>query len=134
MNTKVLKFRFQMVGLCALSYVLDQPFKYPTSTQDKTASICSVFKWSGCLVFKWHSNTNHLALDLFSSICISNWFGIQIHCKLIIFTYQLLSCLKKTNRFKICKSILFRCNLADSFYVKLEFVHSNSKVAQCLKV
>ena len=51
-----LKFRFQMVGLCAIPrltiQILDQYIV------NKMASICPKFKWSGCLLFKyqtmWH--------------------------------------------------------------------------------
>ena len=47
-----------MVHLCAMSYKLDQSFEYWTSTKEnKMASICPVFNWLGCPVFKWHSNT-----------------------------------------------------------------------------
>ena len=36
----------QMVGLLAMSYVLDRPFKYRTSTyENKMVSICPGFKW-----------------------------------------------------------------------------------------
>ena len=34
------------------------------------ASIYPVFKWLGCPVSKWHSKTNHLASDLFSTIVL----------------------------------------------------------------
>ena len=57
-----------MVHLCAMSYVLDRPFKYWASTlKNKMASIFPVFKWPGCQVFKWHL-----------TIQIPNKFGIKI--------------------------------------------------------
>ena len=58
------EYGFQMVDLWVVSYVLDPPFKYQISiSEKKMASICPVFKWLGCLVFKWHSKTRPFGIQ-----------------------------------------------------------------------
>ena len=64
-----LKFEFQivqysMVDLWTISYVLDEPFEYWTSTKkSQIASICFVFKWSGFPVIKWRSKTRPFVIQ-----------------------------------------------------------------------
>ena len=91
-----------MVGRCAMSYVLNQPFEYWTSTQEnKMASICPEFKCLGCLVFKWHLNTgpfgiqtffNHLNTELvwYSDPHYHNTNSNSVHYNLVVYAKKLL--------------------------------------------
>ena len=75
----------QMVSLCNISYVLDRPFKYQTNTEEtKTASICPVFKWLGCLLFKWHADTTPFSIQPLLNHFNTKFVRSPVYCILLI--------------------------------------------------
>ena len=80
LNTELFEVRFQMVGLCAMCYVLKWPFQYWTSTlENKIVSICPVFKWSACLVFLWHSNIGPFGIQPLWTIWMPKYIQIPLY-------------------------------------------------------
>ena len=84
----------QMVRIQAMSYVQDRPFKYRTSTKEKKmACICSVFKWLGCPVFKWHLKTRPFGVGpLFDHLNTRLSLVFRSHCIYHVKTWSVPHC------------------------------------------
>ena len=74
-------FSIQMISLCGMFCVLDQPFEYQTCTyENKMASVC--------LVFKCHSNTRSFSIQaLWPFKYQTSWYS-DPHCSLLFKSSQ----------------------------------------------
>ena len=99
LNTELFEVRFQMVGLCAMCYVLKRPFQYWTSTYSVHLSGIRMVSQP-----VWYSYgiqiLDHLASNLFGPFECLNIF--RSHC-----TIAILVCCCKPNNTRHSVSIFY---------------------------